>query len=216
MQSLLFPEFSPDELEPKGLSDWTDAWLGRLPELAPGDPRLVEQALALRRIDTPLGPMLAVCSSAGLALLEFVDKERIEKQLYRATSVHGGPLLRAPRRRNGFTMLDGVEDQVHAYFAGELAVFELPLAPVGTPFQRAVWKQLAEVPYGAQRSYGEIARAVGRPTAARAVGAANGRNPIAIIQPCHRIVGSDGTLTGYAGGLWRKRRLLELETNQTR
>jgi methylated-DNA-[protein]-cysteine S-methyltransferase len=102
-------------------------------------------------------------------------------------------------------------EQVDAYLAGELRRFEVELAPRGTPFQLRVWSALSQVGYGETESYGAIARAVGSPRASRAVGAANGRNPIAIIIPCHRIVGSDGSLTGYGGGLPTKRRLLELE-----
>ena len=101
--------------------------------------------------------------------------------------------------------------QLDAYFAGRLRRFELPLAPEGTPFQREVWSALTTIPYGETVSYGELARRVGRPAASRAVGAANGRNPIPIIIPCHRVIGADGTLTGFGGGLPIKRRLLQLE-----
>jgi methylated-DNA-[protein]-cysteine S-methyltransferase len=101
--------------------------------------------------------------------------------------------------------------QLDAYFAGELETFDLELAPHGTPFQRRVWDALRAIPYGATKSYGEIAHAVGQPDAARAVGGANNRNPIAIVVPCHRVIGASGSLTGYGGGLDRKRLLLELE-----
>jgi methylated-DNA-[protein]-cysteine S-methyltransferase len=101
--------------------------------------------------------------------------------------------------------------QLRAYFAGELRDFDLPLAPRGTDFQRRVWSALREIPYGQTIAYAELAAAVGRPRAARAVGAANGRNPIAVVIPCHRVIGSGGALTGYGGGLARKRLLLDLE-----
>lgn len=101
--------------------------------------------------------------------------------------------------------------QLGEYFAGARTRFDLPLAPAGTPFQRDVWTALLEIPYGQTRSYGELARRVGRPNASRAVGAANGRNPIAVIVPCHRVIGADGSLTGFGGGLDRKRLLLDLE-----
>jgi methylated-DNA-[protein]-cysteine S-methyltransferase len=101
--------------------------------------------------------------------------------------------------------------QLDAYFAGELRDFDLQLAPTGTPFQLDVWRALRAIPYGATASYGEIARAVGQPGAARAVGGANNRNPIAIVVPCHRVIGAGGSLTGYGGGLDRKRLLLALE-----
>lgn len=101
--------------------------------------------------------------------------------------------------------------QLQAYFAGRLREFDLPLAPRGTPFQLRTWRSLQEIPYGTTISYGELARRIDRPTAARAVGAANGCNPIPIVVPCHRVIGSDGSLTGYGGGLEIKRKLLQLE-----
>lgn len=104
-----------------------------------------------------------------------------------------------------------IEEQLRAYFAGELREFSVRLAPHGTPFQRRVWQALITIPYGQTTSYGAIAFAIDRPSASRAVGAANGRNPISIIVPCHRIVGADGSLTGYGGGLPRKQHLLALE-----
>jgi methylated-DNA-[protein]-cysteine S-methyltransferase len=102
--------------------------------------------------------------------------------------------------------------QLAAYFSGELRDFDLPLDPHGTEFQRAVWRALLEIPYGETRSYSEIAQRVGRPAAVRAVGSANGSNPIAIIVPCHRVIGASGKLVGYGGGLPMKRMLLDLET----
>ncbi|MDQ3699780.1 MAG: methylated-DNA--[protein]-cysteine S-methyltransferase [Chloroflexota bacterium] len=101
--------------------------------------------------------------------------------------------------------------QLRAYFAGELKTFALPLAPRGTPFQRSVWQALAEIPYGSTATYGQLAARIGNPTAARAVGLATGRNPLSIVIPCHRAVGTGGALTGYAGGVERKRQLLALE-----
>ena len=106
---------------------------------------------------------------------------------------------------------DEAARQVRQYLAGERRDFDLPLAPAGTDFQRTVWQALGEIPYGQTRTYGEIAAAIGRPGAARAVGAAAGRNPLWLVVPCHRCVGRGGALTGYAGGLWRKERLLALE-----
>ncbi len=105
-----------------------------------------------------------------------------------------------------------VRAQLAAYFAGELTDFEVPLAPVGTAFQLSVWGALQEIPYGRTESYGQLAARVGNVRACRAVGLANGRNPISIIVPCHRVIGASGTLTGYGGGLERKRQLLNLET----
>jgi methylated-DNA-[protein]-cysteine S-methyltransferase len=108
-------------------------------------------------------------------------------------------------------VLQRAREQLAAYFAGDLRTFDLLLAPRGTEFQRAVWRALAEIPFGATRSYAEIAAAIGRPGASRAVGAANGRNPLAILLPCHRVIGADGSLTGYGGGLPRKEWLLHHE-----
>ena len=108
-------------------------------------------------------------------------------------------------------VMDEAVSQVEAYFEGSLKDFDLPLRSDGTPFQQAVWRQLEQIPYGTVTSYVEIARRVGRPTASRAVDAANGRNPIAIVVPCHRVIGADGSLTGYGGGMWRKEWLLDHE-----
>ena len=105
----------------------------------------------------------------------------------------------------------GIADQLDAYFVGELSSFDVAMNLVGTPFQRSVWSRLCEIPYGETISYGELAERVGNPKASRAVGLANGRNPIAIIVPCHRVIGADGSLTGYGGGLERKTWLLEHE-----
>lgn len=112
-------------------------------------------------------------------------------------------------RRNG--VFQEVISQLNAWFGGELHQFDLPVAPKGTPFQLRVWKALQGIPYGETRSYGEIARQIGKPTASRAVGAANGLNPIPIIIPCHRVIGSSGQLVGFGGGLPTKERLLVLE-----
>jgi methylated-DNA-[protein]-cysteine S-methyltransferase len=109
------------------------------------------------------------------------------------------------------SVLSAAAAQLEAYFAGELEEFDLPLAPEGTDFQRRVWDAVAAIPYGSTATYGEVAAAIGRPSACRAVGAANGRNPLPIVVPCHRVVGSAGALTGYGGGLERKRALLDLE-----
>ncbi|WP_433340198.1 methylated-DNA--[protein]-cysteine S-methyltransferase [Streptomyces sp. CA-253872] len=106
-------------------------------------------------------------------------------------------------------------DQLGAYFAGELTTFDLPLHQDGTPFQRTVWDALVRIPYGETRSYGQLATALGKPSASRAVGLANGRNPISIIVPCHRVVGADGSLTGYAGGVEKKKALLAFERART-
>ena len=118
----------------------------------------------------------------------------------------------ASRRRR----FSDVVEQLDAYFAGELTSFEVPLRPLGSPFQIEVWKALQAIPYGHTTSYGALARQLGNANASRAVGLANGRNPISIIVPCHRVIGSDGRLVGYGGGMPRKRFLLELEQRANR
>ncbi|HWA00241.1 MAG TPA: methylated-DNA--[protein]-cysteine S-methyltransferase [Caulobacterales bacterium] len=122
---------------------------------------------------------------------------------------HGAPPEDVKRGTN--KIIDETRRQLDAYFAGKRTSFDLPLAPSGTPFQLKVWKALSRIPYGATRSYGQIAAEVGAPQASRAVGAANGRNPIPVIVPCHRVIGADGSLTGFGGGMERKRFLLQLE-----
>ena len=121
-----------------------------------------------------------------------------------------------PSWRQDRTALQETIRQLRSYFAGELEDFDLPLVPNGTPFQLAVWKQLCHIPYGATISYGELARRIGNPNASRAVGLANGSNPIPIVIPCHRVIGSNGKLTGYGGGLPIKEKLLALERRQLR
>jgi methylated-DNA-[protein]-cysteine S-methyltransferase len=126
------------------------------------------------------------------------------------------PVEIAPRWERSAAPFADVQAQLREYFAGERVAFDTPLAMSGTPFERRVWRALTDIPYGETVSYGEIATRVGQPSAARAVGLANGRNPIAVIVPCHRVIGANGTLTGYGGGLERKRLLLELESGQGR
>lgn len=147
---------------------------------------------------TPIGPLLLAADERGA--LTHVDLPHERRPTAPQPDWQCAPPRFAEARR-----------QLEAYFAGTLTVFDLPLAPRGTAFQRQVWTALCEVPYGAIVSYAEIARRIDRPAAVRAVGAANGANPIAIIVPCHRVIGSDGSLTGYGGGLPVKRFLLEHE-----
>jgi methylated-DNA-[protein]-cysteine S-methyltransferase len=127
------------------------------------------------------------------------------------TAVHLDDLTPDDTWRADRTALGAAAAQLEAYFDGTLENFDLPLNAAGTAFQRAVWHELSLIPFGEVTTYGEIARRVGKPTGSRAVGAANGRNPIAIVVPCHRVIGADGTLTGYAGGMWRKQWLLKHE-----
>ncbi len=156
---------------------------------------------------TPLGEMRALLSERGLCLLEFsVDTRRLDRELAQVEAARGGPA-----RPGASALTARLGAQLDEYFAGRRRDFDLPLDLVGTPFQVAVWHALLAIPYGQTRSYAEQARRVGRPTATRAVAAANGQNKISIVVPCHRVIGSDGTLTGYGGGLPRKQWLLALE-----
>lgn len=162
--------------------------------------------VTVTRIETPLGPMLAGSSDAGVCLLEFVDRRMLETQVERLAGIFKTPLV--PGSSPHF---ESLADELRRYFAGELRRFSVPLDMRGTEFQKKVWAGLLAIPYGATRSYAEQARSLGVAEAIRAVARANGDNRIAVVIPCHRVVGADGSLTGYGGGLWRKRWLLDLE-----
>jgi methylated-DNA-[protein]-cysteine S-methyltransferase len=146
--------------------------------------------LGMHSVETPVGPLLLSTQDGRLSGVAFAASAE-------------------PRSNEPFLL--EAEAQLHAYFAGELRRFELPLAPRGTAFQLSVWEALLELPYGSTTTYSELAASIGRTSACRAVGAANGRNPLAVIVPCHRVIGAAGALTGYGGGLERKRLLLALE-----
>lgn len=177
----------------------------RLTGQSPGRGRGVA-TLHVQRIETPLGAMVAGATERGLALLEFADRRMLETQLRRLAARRD--VVAVPTRNDA---IDRTETELAEYLAGRLREFTVPLDLAGTEFQLSVWRGLAAIPYGATRSYAEQAAALGRPAAVRAVARANGDNRVAIVVPCHRVVGSDGSLTGYGGGLWRKKRLLELE-----
>jgi AraC family transcriptional regulator of adaptative response/methylated-DNA-[protein]-cysteine methyltransferase len=162
--------------------------------------------IEVSRLPTPLGPMLAGASAEALVLLEFVDRRALPTQVRRIRQRMGAVFVPGRNR-----LIDQTAHALNEYFSGDRQDFGIPITMPGTPFQRDVWKALREIPYGETRSYGELARSVGRPSAVRAVGTANGHNALAIVVPCHRVVGSDGKLVGYGGGLWRKQRLLEIE-----
>ena len=157
-------------------------------------------------IPTPLGEMLAVASQAGLCLLEFVGQKGVERELAQVEAARG-----SLAQSGDSPILAQTQAELAEYFAGQRREFDLPLRLRGTAFQMQVWQALQVIPYGEVRTYGEIARAIGKPKACRAVGMANHHNPISIIVPCHRVIGSDGSLTGYAGGIERKQYLLALE-----
>lgn len=156
-------------------------------------------ACATKTMPSPVGRLTLVARDAALVALLW-ENERPDR-------VRLGDLAETPDH----PVLREAERQLGAYFRGELRVFTVPLAFEGTEFQKSVWQALLTIPFGETRSYAAIARQIGRPNAFRAVGAANGRNPISIIVPCHRVVGTDGGLTGFAGGLAAKERLLAFE-----
>lgn len=141
--------------------------------------------------ESPVGLAEIVCSEKGVRRFELVDQKE--------------------HKENSNALCLNVAEQLDAYFRGERKQFDLPLDALGTPFQKSVWQGLIKIPYGVTASYGDIAKMLGKPTASRAVGGANGKNPIWIIVPCHRVIGANGTLTGYAGGIKRKKWLLDHE-----
>ena len=150
-----------------------------------------------RRIDSPIGPLMLAADDAGLRHIEFRDNRH--------------PANRADWHGGDSEILQASEAQLAEYFAGTRTSFDLPLAPQGTAFQLQVWHELARIPFGATISYAQLAQRIGKPEAVRAVGAANGRNPLPIVLPCHRVIGADGALVGFGGGLPVKEFLLRLE-----
>jgi len=154
------------------------------------------------RMESPVGPLLLVADDGGLRRIEFVNGRK--------------PVQPDPQWQDDAEQRRETVRELRAYFAGDLETFNLDLAPEGTPFQLTVWKRLCEIPFGETISYGELARRIGNPNASRAVGLANGSNPIPIVIPCHRVIGSNGKLTGYGGGLPIKEKLLALERRQLR
>jgi methylated-DNA-[protein]-cysteine S-methyltransferase len=152
-------------------------------------------------LDTPIGPLFIAGDDAAIRHIEFPKNGKARRAEPEWKESGRGPVGEAAR-------------QLREYFAGGRTEFDLPVAPDGTPFQRSVWRHLQDIPYGATISYGELARRTGNPKASRAVGAANGANPIPIVIPCHRVIGANGKLTGFGGGLPIKETLLALEAKQ--
>jgi len=167
--------------------------------------------LVFTRLLTPLGPMVAGASDEGLCLLQFADRPMLETQIRRLQKRLDAAIAPGDNRH-----IAQIERELRDYFAGKLREFRVLLCIAGTDFQRAAWAELLRVPFGTTITYQELARRVGRDSAIRAVAHANGDNPFCIIVPCHRVVGSDGSLTGYGGGLWRKKLLLEHERSCAR
>lgn len=172
---------------------------------APRDVRS-STVVTVSRIPTPLGPMVAGAVDDALCLLEFADRRMLETQIVRLQK-H----LECVFVPGTHEVLDRLAEELESYFGGGETEFSVPLVTPGTPFQQQVWTNLRAIPAGTTKSYAEIATEIGRPSAVRAVARANGDNRIAILIPCHRVIGADGKLTGYGGGLWRKKRLLDVE-----
>ncbi len=161
-----------------------------------------------QKIQTPLDEMIAIKSEKGLCMLEFFDGKSTEKQLKEIEGL--GEVVFVENDE----VLTKLEAELNLYFAGKLKEFTIPIDFIGTDFQKKVWNELLKIPFGETKSYKDQAIAVGDLLAIRAVANANGKNKIAIVVPCHRVIGSDGSLTGYAGGKKRKQFLLELESKQ--
>ena len=186
------------------LSGFNEAFrslLGTNPRTAKGS-----TVVNITRITTPLGPMIAGATDRALCLLEFADRRMLELQIRRVRKHFDALFIPSSN-----PILEQVSRELEAYFSGKLKRFTVPIEVPGSPFQKSVWDCLLEIPSGQTRSYRDIAVELRSPKSVRAVARANGDNRIAIIIPCHRVIGSDGNLTGYGGGLWRKRRLLEIE-----
>lgn len=158
------------------------------------------------RIETDLGTMVACATDKGVCLLEFSDRKGLETELKQLAKYHNANIVQGQNK-----YFKQLKEELDAYFEGRLKEFKVPLDISGTDFQKQVWQALVEIPYGTTSSYLRQAEVLGKPSSVRAVANANGMNKIAIIIPCHRVVGSDGSLTGYAGGLWRKQKLIDLE-----
>ncbi|AZB11680.1 methylated-DNA--[protein]-cysteine S-methyltransferase [Chryseobacterium sp. G0162] len=159
-----------------------------------------------KTIQTPLGEMIACATDQGVCLLEFTDRKNFEKQLKALSTT-----LKAEIVEKDHLHFQQLEEELKEYFEGKRSKFEVPLFTTGTEFQEKVWQLLREIPMGETRTYKQQSEFLGNPKAIRAVGTANGINKIAILIPCHRVIGSNGELVGYAGGIWRKQKLLELE-----
>jgi AraC family transcriptional regulator, regulatory protein of adaptative response / methylated-DNA-[protein]-cysteine methyltransferase len=169
------------------------------------------QLILTTRISTPLGLMLAGATGDGICLLEFIDRRMLETQITKLSKLLSAEFVPGSNHH-----LDELNRQMQEYFAGNRKRFEIPLVVPGTPFQQKVWEELRTIPYGSTRSYKEQAEFIGLPNAIRAVGKANGDNRIAIVIPCHRVIGANGNLVGYSGELWRKQYLLDLESGKDR
>lgn len=190
------PKVEPAFESAQGFKTQLTDWLG---------PQKGNAKLFAHWVETPVGTMVVVCDATHLHLLEFADRKELPQEL-RKLSAGAGAISVGQTK---VTRL--LEDQLTAYFNKTLKEFDIPMVLHGTAFTKSVWRTLQTLPYGTTISYGDLSETLGNPNATRAVARANDANQIAILIPCHRVIGADGSLTGYAGGLWRKRALLALE-----
>lgn len=165
-----------------------------------------KRVINVTHVETDLGLMIAAATDKGICMFEFADYKLIDLQFRQLREEFKAPIIQGDNPH-----FDTLREQLNEYFRGERKDFNIPLDLVGTEFQKEVWLGLLQIPYGCTTTYGKQAKALGRPSAVRAVANANGKNKISIILPCHRVIGADGTLTGYGGGMWRKKKLLEFE-----
>lgn len=165
-----------------------------------------EDCLRVTLFESPIGQLLAAANASGITDLYFVDRRQLDQTLRALQDRHHSTVLPGTHPH-----LDQLGAELGEYFEGRRRAFTVPLSPTGTPFQKRVWEELRRIPFGSTISYQQLAERLHHPTAMRAVARANGDNPLTIVIPCHRVIGKDGTLTGYGGGLWRKRLLLGLE-----
>jgi len=170
---------------------------------------MYESYLKTVSLETPIGPMIAIADEEALFLLEFANRKELEREIERM-------------KQKGFSILPGksaplaqIEQELWSYFEGSLQKFQTPFITLGSPFQKRVWEELQKIPHGETRSYSDIARAIGQPSACRAVARANGTNQLALMIPCHRVIQANGEIGGYAGGITRKQWLLNHEKLKT-
>ncbi len=181
-----------------------------LPDILTAAPSGSGTPLPYSLIDTPLGTMLAIFGKNGLCALEFAGQKWLDRELNAVQQAYGGSgFVQSESRYSGL-----LRQELADYFAGRLKTFSVPLEMIGTAFQQQAWQALLAIPYGETRSYKQQAELIGKPSAVRAVAAANSQNKISILVPCHRVIGSNGKLTGYAGGVERKQFLLSVEQQQ--
>ena len=166
-----------------------------------------DDRIVYRDMDSPLGPMIAGETGRGVCFLEWHDRGGVERIKQRVAARYKAELISG---NNG--CLDMLEREINDYFAGKLREFTVPVDVSGTQFEQMVWEKLLEIPHGETRSYGQLAAELGKPGSARAVGRANGANYLAIVIPCHRVIEAGGGLRGYGGKIWRKKKLLDLES----